>query len=69
MGCIAPLLLLIVKMGFVLWLRGQTIRKYIPSRDPVAGTVYYVMLALFAIMRLLLARGAIAGQTSAKNPQ
>jgi len=55
-------------MGFVLWLRGQTIRKYIASRDPVAGTVYHVMLVLFAIMPLLLARGAIAGQTSANNP-
>ena len=69
MGCIALLLLLIAEMGFVLWLRGQTIRKYIASRDPVAGTVYYVMLVLFAIMPLLLARGAIAGQTSANNPQ
>jgi type IV secretory pathway TrbD component len=69
MGCITLLLPLIAEMGFVLWLRGQAILEHIASRDPVGGTVYYVMLALFAIMRLLLARGAIAGQTSAKNPQ
>jgi hypothetical protein len=68
-GCIALLLLLIAEIGFVQWHRGQTMRDYIASREPVAGTVYYVMLVLFAIMPLLLARGAIAGQTSARNPQ
>lgn len=37
-----------------LWLRGLTIREYIASRDPVAGTVYYAMAVLFAIMPLLV---------------
>jgi DNA invertase Pin-like site-specific DNA recombinase len=40
----------------VLWLRGLTIREYILSRDPAAGTVYIGMLGLFAIMPLLVAR-------------
>jgi hypothetical protein len=66
MGCIALLLLLIAEIG-LLWLRGLTIPKYIASRDPVAGTVYYAMLVLFAAMPLLLAGRAIAGQTSANN--
>lgn len=55
MGAIALFLLLLAEFGFVLWLQGQTIREYFASRDPVAGTVYYVMLAVFAAMPLLVA--------------
>lgn len=55
MGAIALILLLIAEFAFVLWLQGQTIREYFASRDPVAGTVYYVMLAVFAAMPLLVA--------------
>ena len=47
-------LLLVVE--FSLWLRGLTFRDYLASRDPVAGTVYIVMLGLFAIMPLVVAR-------------
>jgi hypothetical protein len=53
MGFIALLLLLVAEFGFVLWLRGQTIPEYWASRDPVSGTVYYVMLAVYAAMPLL----------------
>jgi type IV secretory pathway TrbD component len=56
MGLIALLLLLVGEFGLVLWLRGLTIREYFASRDPVSGTVYYVMLAVFAAMPLLVAR-------------
>jgi hypothetical protein len=57
MGCMAlVVLMLIAGFGFVLWLRRLTIREYFASRDPVAGAVYYVMLAVFAVMPLLLAR-------------
>ena len=56
MGCIALALLLVAEFGFVLWLRGMSIREYLATRDPVSGTVYYVMLVVFAIMPLLLAR-------------
>jgi hypothetical protein len=56
MGGIALCLLLIAEFGLVLWLRGLSIREYFATRDPVSGTVYYVMLGAFAIMPLLLAR-------------
>ena len=54
MGCIALLLLLVAEFGFMLWLRRLTIREYLANRDPIAGTVYYVMLAVFAVMPLLV---------------
>jgi hypothetical protein len=56
MGCIALALVLIAEFTLVLWLRGLTIAEYIVSRDPVSGTVYYVMLGMFAIMPLLVTR-------------
>ena len=56
MGCIALVLMLIAEFGFVLWIRGLSIKEYFATRDPVSGTVYYVMLLVFAIMPLLLAR-------------
>jgi len=54
MGCIALLLLLVAEFGFMLRLRRLTIREYFANRDPVSGTVYYVMLAVFAVMPLLV---------------
>jgi len=56
MGCVALGLLLVIKFTLVLWLRGLSISDYLASRDPVSGTVYYVMLGVFAIMPLLVAR-------------
>jgi hypothetical protein len=56
MGCVALGLLLVAEFTLVLWLRGLSISEYLASRDPVSGTVYYVMLGLFAIMPLLVAR-------------
>jgi len=56
MGCMALALMLIAEFGFVLWVRGLSIREYLATRDPVSGTVYYVMLVVFAIMPLLVAR-------------
>ena len=44
MGCIALALLLVAEFGLVLWLRGLSIREYLATRDPVSGTVYYVMV-------------------------
>jgi hypothetical protein len=54
MGGIALVLLLVAEFGLVLWLRGMSIREYFASRDPVAGTVCYVMLGVFAVMPLLV---------------
>lgn len=56
MGAIALGLLLTAEFGLVPWLRGTSIGTYLATRDPVSGTVYYVMLGLFAIMPLLVAR-------------
>ena len=55
-GFIALGLLLITEFTMVLWLRGLTIREYLAGRDPVAGAVYLIMLGVFALMPLLVAR-------------
>jgi len=55
-GFVALGFLLFAELGFVLWLRGMRIREYIASRDPVAGTVYIVMLGIFAVMPLFVSR-------------
>lgn len=55
MGCIAVALLLSSEFALVRRLRGLSIREYIATRDPVSGTVYYVMLGVLAIMPLVLA--------------
>ncbi len=56
MGCIALGLMLVAEFTLLLHLRGLSIREYLSSRDPVSGTVYYVMLVVFAMMPLLVAR-------------
>jgi hypothetical protein len=56
MGCVALGLLLVAEFTLVLWLRGLSISEYLASRDPVSGTGYYLMLCVFAIMPLLVAR-------------
>ncbi len=48
--------MLIAEFTLVLWLRGLSIKEYLAARDPVAGTVYYVALGVFAVMPLLVAR-------------
>jgi len=55
-GFVALGFLLGAEFTVVLWIRGLTIGEYLASRDPVAGTVYIVMLGIFAVMPLLLAR-------------
>ena len=56
MGCVALGFLLVAEFTLVLWLRDLSISEYLAGRDPVSGTVYYVMLGVFAIMPLLVAR-------------
>lgn len=56
-GCVALAFLLVAEFGMVRFLRGMPIKQYFASRDRVSGTVYYVALAIFAIMPLLVARG------------
>jgi len=54
MGCVGLGLMLVAEFTLVLWLRGLSIGEYVASRDPVSGTVYYVMLGVFCIMPLLV---------------
>jgi len=55
-GVLALALMLTLEFTLVLWLRGWTLAEYYASRDPVSGTVYEIMLGIFAIMPLLVAR-------------
>ncbi len=56
MGCMALVLMLIAEFGFVLWIRGLSIKEYFATRDPVSGAAYYLLLIVFAIMPLLVSR-------------
>ena len=53
MGCMALVLMLIAEFGFVLWIRGLSIKEYFAARDPVSGAAYYLLLIVFAIMPFL----------------
>lgn len=55
-GFVALGFLLAAEFTLVLGLRGLTIPQYFASLDPVAGTVYYVLLGIFAVMPLFVAR-------------
>jgi hypothetical protein len=61
-GFAALAFLLVLEFTVVLWLRGVTVGEYFASRDSVAGTVYVVMLGVFAIMPLLVARRRTEGR-------
>lgn len=54
MGCFALLLILWAEFGFVLRLRGLSLHAYFATRDWVAGTVYYLLLAAFAVIPVLV---------------
>lgn len=55
-GVVALGLLLMAEFAVVLMLRGLTIPEYFASRDAVAAMVYILMLIVFAVMPLLVAR-------------
>ena len=57
MGAIGLVLLLAAEFGFVRWLRGISLRKYFATRDPVAGTVYYLALVVFALAPVMVEPG------------
>ena len=56
MGGAALVFLLVPEFTVVLWFRGLTLSEYVSNRDPVAGMVYMLMLAVYAVMPLLVAR-------------
>lgn len=45
-----------VEFTVVLGIQDLTIADYVAHRDPIAGTTYLVMLGVFTIMPLLVAR-------------
>lgn len=57
-GLAALALLLAAELGLVLALQGGTLRDYIAGRDPVSGTIYALMLVVFALMPLWVGREA-----------
>lgn len=62
-GVIALSLLLLTEFSLVLWLQGLSLREAIAQRDPVSGAAYALSLVVFALMPLLVARGANATDT------
>ena len=65
MGFTALSLLLLAEFTLVLWLRGMSINEYLATRDPVSGTAYYLSLAVFAIMPLIVERNKKTNSTNA----
>ena len=53
-GVFALILALGAELLLVLGLQGIPVSQYIASRDPVSGTMYGVMLLVFALMPLLV---------------
>lgn len=53
-GLIALVLMLLAEFSVVLKIQGLTISDYLSGRDPVSGTVYYIMLGVFAAMPYIL---------------
>ncbi len=58
MGGIALALILLLDFTVVLWIRDLSFTQYVERFDPVAGTAYFVMLGLFALMPWFVAYAA-----------
>jgi len=59
MGLLALGLLLVSELLLAVALQDLSLANYIASRDPVSGSVYLVMLVLFAAMPVLVGRSAM----------
>lgn len=55
-GGVALALLVAAELCLALLIQDRSLAEYIASRDPVSGTVYLVMLALFGLAPWLLPR-------------
>ena len=56
MGFLGLGLLVAAELALVVALRGMTLQDSFATRDPLTGTLYYLMLGVFALMPLLVAR-------------
>ncbi len=63
-GLLGLVLLLAAELLIAALLQGRSLAEYIASRDPVSGSVYLAMLALFALMPLIISRGKSAGRSA-----
>ena len=63
-GFVALVLMLAAEFTVVLKVRRLTPAQYIAGRDAVAGTVYLLMLVVFAVMPLMVARGTTTSSHS-----
>jgi hypothetical protein len=55
-GGLALVLALLFDFTVILRIRGLSFEQYVEAFDPVAGTAYFVMLGVFAVMPILVAR-------------
>lgn len=53
-GLVALSLLVVAELFLAVGLSGGSLGSYVTSRDPVSGTVYLLMLVLFAVMPAML---------------
>jgi hypothetical protein len=66
-GGIALLILVLMELSVVLGIRGLSISRYFAERDPVAGSVYVLLLIAFAAMPWVLGgRPPPSGEVSAR---
>jgi hypothetical protein len=63
-GVIALGFLLLAEFTVVLGLQRLTVDDYLASRDPVAGTVYVLMLVLFISLPVFVARKHVLTQAA-----
>ena len=61
-GAVALLLLILVEFLVVLGIRGLSITQYFSERDPIAGSVYVLMLIIFAVMPWFLGGKSAVGR-------
>jgi hypothetical protein len=59
-GFVALALSVVAELALAAALQGRSVVAYIASRDPVSGSVYLVMLAIFALMPAILGHPAFA---------
>ena len=55
-GVLALALLLTAELTLATVLQNQSLTAYVASRDPISGSVYLLMLGVFALMPSLLSR-------------
>ena len=59
-GLVALGLLVAAELVLAVAIQGRSLGEYIASRDRVSGSVYLVLLVLFSLMPLILARAQLA---------